>query len=164
MSKEVLKEMQRLLLHTSCPGNRVMIEDAIKEHKEKYGIVEEVSGVNVWDGVNDSITQLNSMLNETDQQNRVFFSDGLTSLVSRDLAKEFIEFNSTSLEDILYSGWKGYENMTDIELCLEMQKNMSSWIGHEENDKLPQLYVDVKKEIDEAIALILSEVTEKEVL
>ena len=156
--------MRKLLNASSSHEMKVMIQAAIDKHKEEFEIVEkEWSGENYWDKLFDSISKLHSMLQETGQMSRTFLSGHVTDCTKNLLVEEFSEVYTT--EYLLLNGCEGFDDMSDIELMVEVQNVITGWRGLEGNDEdVPDVYEDIHKEVDEAIALILGEVVEKELL
>jgi hypothetical protein len=125
--------------------------------------------INAWDGLHNSIAQLYMMCEELGQlETRGFLSEIVTEQIVKEIISECYEIDGNSwesTENLLRKGHKGLENYTDMELCVEVQNTIAGWCGMEqEDDFLSTTYSSVKKEVDEAIALILTEVVEKDVL
>jgi hypothetical protein len=117
---------------------------------------------NVWDGLHNSIAQLYSMLQEIKQQDRVFLSEDTTARIVKELIEDDSQY--VDVEELLRHGHKGYENMSDLEICVEVQNTIAGWCGMKGNDELKFGYELVNKEVEQAISLILSEVVEKSCL
>ncbi len=118
---------------------------------------------NIWDHLHNSIARLYNMLNETEQANRSIFTEQTRIALIKEFVEVDIDCGGITVEELLRGGHKGYENMTDLELCVEAQGQIAGWCGMSDNDSYSRPYETVQKEVNQACHDILCEEFEKHI-
>ena len=92
--------------------------------------------LNVWDDVHNAIAHLYNMLEEVKGLEKRVLSDDLRERLIEQLVVDSAEY--TEVEDLLLNGYKGYRNMTDMDLMVDIQSTIAGWCGIEENSYIPE--------------------------
>ncbi|CAB4125663.1 hypothetical protein UFOVP53_194 [uncultured Caudovirales phage] len=94
--------------------------------------------VNSFDIFHDEIERLILIYQELKIEDNKFLSDSIHQLVLEDL----IEYASENFEiaDLVEYGFKGYSNMTHIELINEVRHNISGLCGEEQDFDISEFY------------------------
>lgn len=161
---EILNEMKCKLATTVDSLVRNTIRIDIQKLESMLGQDEdEWTKNNEWYQLHDKISILAMMLKEIKQEDRSFLDGSECDSLSRQLMSDMTDaMNVDEIHNMLENGFKGYANMTDLELLVEVSDTTAGWSASV--SELHDVYADIPAWIERAREQITTEMLEKTVL